>query len=192
MNLFLTSRIATKLNIEDLKQKIQTTDLNNSVEFKAILYKLISTIEQQDDYITHPVNENVNLHQKNQGKEKKVNEMERCSSKKCLLFLGVAAKEDEDPLVPFLKIINNTLRLQVNAIDIGACHFLPSSVNVKRIIIRFIYDRQREMVWNSRFNLRNNKSGNRAIFIVERLTEKYSAVMKAAEEKNLITGDVCL
>ena len=172
-----------KLNIEDLKQKIQTTDLNNSDELKAILYKLTSTIEQQDDYITHLENENVNLHQKYQGKEKKVNEMERCSSKNCLMFLGVAAREEEDLLVTILKIINSTLCLQVNAVDIGACHFLSSSGNVKPIIIRFIYDRQREMVWNSRFNLQNNKSGNRAIFIVERVTEKDSVVMNAAEEK---------
>ena len=81
--------------------------------------------------------------------------------------------EDKNPLSAVLNLLNKGLGLPIQAQDIGACHFLPSDYSVKPIIVRFIYDHQREFVWNAREDIRQlTGSSNRPVRVVQRLTEK--------------------
>ena len=93
-----------------------------------------------------------------------------------------------DPWDAVLKIINEKMNIPIIDQDIGACHFLPGRHQRRAIIVRFIYDHHRELVWerkNSLQNVKNSQSG--PIYIVERLTEADRKVMNYAKEANIRT-----
>jgi len=113
--------------------------------------------------------------------------MERYSSKNCLIFLGMSSSNFTDPIDAVIHLVNNTLQVPLQHQDVGACHFLPSPGYVKPIIVRFLYDHQRENVWQARGKLKTSRKPNeRAIFIVERLTDTDRSVLSYAKSKNCL------
>ena len=132
-----------------LKNELNSLDFSNQDNIKAFLGKLVDKIEYQDTIINSLEHENSNLREKQVSLEELVNELGRYSSKNCLTFLGLQPMEDKNPLSAVQNLLNKGLGLPIQAQDIGACHFLPSDYSVKPIIVRFIYDHQREFVWNA-------------------------------------------
>ena len=86
-----------------------------------------------------------------------------------------------------IHLVNNTLQMSLQHQDVGACHFLPSPGHVKPIIVRFLYDHQREIVLQARGKLKTSRKQNeRAIFIVERLTDTDKKILSYAKSKNCL------
>ena len=170
-----------------LKNELNSLDFSDQEKIKSFLGKLVDKIEYQDTIINSLEHENSNLREKQESLEELVNELGRYSSKNCLTFLGLLPMEDKNPLSAVLNLLNKGLGLPIQAQDIGACHFLPSDYSVKPIIVRFIYDHQREFVWNAREDIRQlTGSSNRPVRVVQRLTEKDRDVLNYANSNKLI------
>ena len=93
------------------------------------------------------------------------------------------------PIDAVIHLVNNTLQipLQHQHQDVGACHFLPTPGYVKPIFVRFLYDHQRENVWQARGKLKTSRKQNeRAIVVVERLTDTDRNVLCYAKSKNCL------
>ena len=165
-----------------LRAHLENANLSNPEEVKGLFESFIHRMETLDNTIEHLKYENSQLRKDNVIIQNRVLCSERYLSRSCLTFLGV--KSGVDPMVPVLDIMNRVLGAKVSPEDLAACHYLPGNAEKKPIIVKFIYNGQRDYVWRNRFTLTDNES-TKNIFIVERLPEIDRDTVNYAKEKGL-------
>ena len=112
--------------------------------------------------------------------------MESCSSFICLTFHGVS-DGGEYPVHSIVKI-PRSVNISIQPQDIVTCHYLPGKGRNCPIIAQFLYNHQRDAVWNKRFNFWDALTGN-TFHVNKQLAEKDREVMNyCRRDKNLLTS----
>ena len=169
-----------------LLQKLSLTDLNNGDSVRLLLEQLIKQIDSQQNEIIELRGENDRLLYDNHELEKRVTKVERYSSFMCLTFHGVS-DGGEYPVHSIVKILRS-VNISIQPQDIVACHYLPGKGRNRPIIVKFLYNHQRDAVWNKRFDFWDDLTGNK-IHVNERLAEKDREIMNyCRRDKNLLAS----
>ena len=69
------------------------------------------------------------------------------------------------PIDVVIHLANNTLQIPLQHQDVGACLLLPCPGYFKPISVRFLYDHQRENVWQARGNLKTSRKQMRGRYL---------------------------
>lgn len=113
----------------------------------------------------------------------RVLEVERYSRKSCLIFNSIDL--GEDPINNVLDLMNDFLRMDIQASDIAACHQLGDG-DICPVIVKFIYSRQRDLAWRRKSWLKGAKnSKGYSIYLEECLTPTDREIKKEARSNNI-------
>ena len=126
-------------------QKLNSVDLTNESSVRSLFQELIQLIDNQKDEITKLRTDYDQLkHEKGElGKRK--TKLERYTFFMCLTFHGIR-DGGEYPVHETLEIIRS-VRFQIEPFDNAACHYLPDDGRNKPNIVKFLYNHQRDKVW---------------------------------------------
>ena len=142
-------------------QKLFLTDLNNGDTVRLLLEQLIKQFDYQQNEIIELRGENDRLLYDNDELEKRVTKVERHSSFMCLTFHGVSDSGEYavHSIVKILRSVNISIQPQA----IVACHYLPGKGRNRPIIVKFLYNHQRDPVWKNRFDFWDDLTGEKSM-----------------------------
>ena len=119
-----------------LNEKLQQIESSLDPKVFEFLTELVSNIKEKDKVITTLQKENFYLN-------KKVNELERYSSKDCIINQNLPLLSPNQSLVEVVvRLLNEELRIKVMSSDIVPCHFLArfkGTKNPPAVILNFVY-----------------------------------------------------
>ena len=103
-----------------LNEKLQQIESSLDPKLFEFLSELVSNINEKDQVITTLQKEVCYLN-------KKVNELERYSSKDCIIIQNLPLLSPKQSLVEdVVRLLNEQLQIKVMSSDIVACHFLSA------------------------------------------------------------------
>ena len=159
-------------NLNALFDEIKNT-VNIDPKLKSLLQGLIENVTTKDDII-------VGLQNWVHFLENKVNEMERYSSKDCVILQNLPLRSGnftQDVLAFF----NEVMGVEENSYDLKACHPLgPVSRNQKcAFIVKFVYFDIKNRVYGRKKLLKNflHPVNKQPVYITERLTQRNSELL---------------
>ena len=74
--------------------------------------------------------------------------------------------------------------IKIRAEDIAACRHVPSANMNKPVIVKFIYNHQRDRIWRNRASLKNYGL-TKKVYIVERLADHDKQVIEHCKQVNV-------
>ena len=167
-------------------EKIINLDFNDTNSVRSLLLELFQTINEQKQEITLLRDDYEQLQKAKDEMAKRMTKLERYSSYMCLTFHGVR-DGGEYPVHKIVEIIRS-VQIPIEPYDIAACHYLPGNGRTKPIIVKFIYNHQRDKVWHQRNSFFDPPTGGK-IHINERLSETDRDLYNyCRKEKNLVTA----
>ena len=159
------------INLRDELDNINSCDptLMNFME------KLIGELEKKQASINKLVS-------RVQFLEKKVNDIERYSSKDCIIINNLPLVHGTDYWEDVLTFFANYLNIKVERDSIVACHPLGPIHNPSQppaFIVKFVYFDVKDRIWGRKHFLRNqlNPTNAKPIFLNERLTKRDADLM---------------
>ena len=153
---------------ENAKEILSTVQETLDSKTVALFENLINAIQEQSSVITI-------LHNRVLFLENKVNELERYSSKDCLIINNLPLLNG-DYTKDVLALFNDVLGVEVTAYDLKAVH--PLGVVSKNkpctVITKFVYFDIKNRIWGRKKFLKNyvNPANKRPVFLNERLTQR--------------------
>ena len=126
-------------------QKLNLLDLTDGNSVRSLFQELIQLIDNQKDEITKLRTDYDELKNEKDELGKRITKMERYSSYMCLTFHGIR-DGGEYPVHKIVEIIRS-VHIPIEPCDIAACHYLPGDGRNKPIIVKFLYNHQRDKVW---------------------------------------------
>lgn len=151
-----------------MTQKMDELFQSEQPDLKPIILMLANRIDEQDSEIKRLTNiiadhterhdDLINFQGQTSSEIKKLTseqhrnhrrtvDLERYSRKLCLTFTKMDIRSD--PLPRVLAMINQFFGLQLSPDDIAACHPLTNGI-VGPVIVKFIYHKHRDFIWNNR------------------------------------------
>ena len=165
-----------------LSDKIKAANLNDIEQIRSLLMDLAQVIADKDNIIFHLETEIKDLHALNAIKDDRILKLERYSSKMCLILLGI--RTSDDPFSSILGLIQQFMGINIRAENFAACHHLPSANMNKPVIVKFIYNHQRDRNWQNRASLKNY-GPTKKVYIVERLADHNKQVIEHCKQVNV-------
>ena len=153
-----------------LNEKLQQIESSLDPKLFESLSELVSNINEKDQVITTLQKEVCYLN-------KKVNELERYSSKDCIIIQNLPLLSPKQSLVEdVVRLLNEQLQIKVMSSDIVACHFLAPYKGTKDpppVIVKFVYFWQKDRAWSRKYWLKNytNPVNGFPVYFRERLTK---------------------
>ena len=169
--------------LETLRNEITNVE---STQIRGLLELFVNLLEQKNEEVITLKNQVQNL-------EERVLEMEKYSSKDCLIIdnmpLGHGKVTLEEQVCAFLK---QYLNYQSNPSNFKACHFLGKYEKGKKqppIIVKFVYFGEKAEIFGRKSWLagKPNPFNGRSIYLRERLPLHQRLIKEKAEEYDLIT-----
>lgn len=101
----------------------------------------------------------------------KIDDLEQYGRRTSIRLYNVKCEPADDCTDAVVRVINNSLKVEISADDIERCHPLgkPNKRNIKPIIVKFKSYKTKNMVYKSKSNLKGNPEN---IFITEDLTKR--------------------
>ena len=127
---------------------------------------------------------------------KKVNELERYSSKDCIIIQNLPLLSPNQTLVEdVVRLLNEQLQIKVMSSDIVACHFLAPYKVTKDpppVIVKFVYFWQKDRAWSRKYWLKNysNPITGFPVYFRERLTKSDRDLMDYMHGLGLKTATI--
>ena len=149
-------------------QKLNLLDLTDGNSVRSLFQELIQLIDNQKDEITKLRTDYDELKNEKDELGKRITKMERYSSYMCLTFHGIR-DGGEYPVHKIVEIIRS-VHIPIEPCDIAACHYLPGDGRNKPIIVKFLYNHQRDKVWEQRNSFFDPQTKS-IIYVNERLAE---------------------
>ena len=122
----------------------------------------------------------------------KVNQLERYSSKDCLIFRNLPTRSNGSYLQDIVAFIREVLQVEIEPYDIKACHSLGPANHGKSPTIgtKFVYFDQKERIWSRKKFLKiyKNPINGLPVFMHERLSKTDVQLKEAAEKENLLVA----
>lgn len=124
--------------------------------------------------------------------EMRMTEVERYSSKDCVIIENLPYDLNVDLAMQATDFLNTKLKMQLSPQGLKACHFLSNPTipgKPAAVILKFIYFSDKDLVWRKKKLLSGmvNKSNNKPVWIHERLPKVDREVQKHANDHNLVT-----
>ena len=167
-------------------QKLNLLDLTDGNSVRSLFQELIQLIDDQKDEITKLRTDYDELKNEKDELGKRITKMERYSSYMCLTFHGIR-DGGEYPVHKIVEIIRS-VHIPIEPCDIAACHYLPGDGRNKPIIVKFLYNHQRDKVWEQRNSFFDPQTKS-IIYVNERLAENDRDVYNyCRKEKHFITA----
>ena len=167
-------------------QKLNLLDLTDGNSVRSLFQELIQLIDNQKDEITKLRTDYDELKNEKDELGKRITKMERYSSYMCLTFHGIR-DGGEYPVHKIVEIIRS-VHIPIEPCDIAACHYLPGDGRNKPIIVKFLYNHQRDKVWKQRNSFFDPQTKS-IIYVNERLAENDHDVYNyCRKEKHFITA----
>ena len=168
-----------------LYEKLNSIDLNDTNSMRSLFLDFIKEINYQKEEINQLRRGCDQLRTEKEELSKRVTKLERYSSFMCLTFHGVE-NGGEYPVHKIVELIRS-VQIPIETHDIAACHYLPGKGKRRSIIVKFLYNHQRDSVWFNRNSFFDPVSGAK-IHINERLAENDRDLYNyCRKEKNLLT-----
>ena len=159
-------------NLNFLFDEIKDT-VNIDPILKGLLQGLIENVKGKDNII-------VELQNRVHFLEKKNNEMERYSSKDCIILQNLPLRSGNFTQ-DFLTFFNEVMGVEVNSYDLKACHPLsPVSQNQKcMVIVKFVYFDIKNRIYGRKKLLKVflHPVNKQPVYITERLTQRDSELL---------------
>ena len=160
----------------ELKQQLEAMGgdvLNN--DLRDLLSMIITNMEEKDRKIAS-LEEHVNI------LSKKVNEIERYSSKDCIIINNLPLMHGSNYWVDILGFFHAALNIKVDRDQIVACHPLGPIKDVSNppaFIVKFVYFDIKDRVWGRKHFLRDysNPVNSKPVYLYERLTKRDSQLL---------------
>ena len=167
-------------------QKLNLLDLTDGNSVRSLFQELIQLFDNQKDEITKLRTDYDELKNEKDELGKRISKMERYSSYMCLTFHGIR-DGGEYPVHKIVEIIRS-VHIPIEPCDIAACHYLPGDGRNKPIIVKFLYNHQRDKVWEQRNSFFDPQTKS-IIYVNERLAENDRDVYNyCRKEKHFITA----
>ena len=151
-----------------LYEKLNSIDLNDTNSMRSLFLDFVKEINYQKEEINQLRRGCDQLRTEKEELSKRVTKLERYSSFMCLTFHGVE-NGGEYPVHKIVELIRS-VQIPIETHDIAACHYLHGKGKRKSIIVKFLYNHQRDSVWFNRNSFFDPVSGAK-IHINERLAE---------------------
>ncbi len=160
----------------EILQLINTCDLQEASNIKSIMEGLVSIIDSQQIKInqlekSQATNNDQIIELDNEVADVKLRllTMERYSSKCCLIFTNIDI-HGVDPIDNIIALLQRHLNMDIAPSDLAACHPLNRNP-IAPVIVKFIYNKQRDMVWRRKGMLKTfRNSVGHLVYVHERLT----------------------
>lgn len=169
--------------MEDLQKQLKSLKID--ADLKDYLNNLTTIIHQQSDYITDLQNEVQYL-------RKKVNDVERYTSKDTIIFRNLPLLSNKNVTTDVIEFLRRIMGIEITPAELVACHELSPIKNPNEpppIIAKFIQFHTKNRIFGRKkflVNFRNPKNG-KPVFLEERLTSDDRDLMAYANSKNLRT-----
>ena len=138
-----------------LKEKLQQIESSLDPKLFEFLLELVSNINEKDQVITTLQKEVCYLN-------KKVNELERYSSKVCIIILNLPLFSPNQSFVEdVVRLLDEQLQIKVMFSDIVACHSIAPYKGTEApppVIVKFVYFWQKDRAWSRKYRLKNYKN----------------------------------
>ena len=165
------------------------TELLKQVEdpaTKELMKRLLEKLDERDDRIKHLENEMTDL-------SKRVNQLERYSSKDCVVITNFPIQAQESLVSDVISFFAKYLRVTISPHAIKACHFLGKLMGVAKpppVIVKFVYFHDKDAVYAARKMLKGQKNpvNGKSIFIYERLPKHDLEIKQLADSKDMIVS----
>ena len=167
-------------------QKLNSLDFTDVNSVRSLFQELIQLIDNQKDEITRLRTDYDELKNEKDEVGKRITKMERYSSYMCLTFHGIRDGGE----YPVHKIVENirSVHIPIEPCDLAACHYLPGDGRNKPIIVKYLYNHQRDKVWEQRNSFFDPQTKS-IIYVKERLAENDRDVYNyCRKEKHFITA----
>ena len=169
-----------ELNIETALNSIENTNL------KSVILHLLDNLAKKDEKIIHLSNRITDL-------EGRVTELEKYSSKDCIIFNNLPIQKSSIPLQQQVcQFLKDYLNFNTSPESFKACHVLGPWNNDRfppSVIVKFVYFAEKNEIYGRKSWLANkqNHLNGKTIYMNERLPPNQLAIKKYADEKGLVT-----
>ena len=148
-------------------QKLNSLDFTDGNSVRSLFQELIPLNDNKKTRLLNYVLIMINLKTEKTSWEK-TTKMGRYSSYKCLTFRGIRDGV-EHPVYKIVEIIRS-VQIPIEPFDDAACHYLSGDGRNQAIIVKFLYNHQRDKVWEQRNTFFNTQTKS-ITYVNERLVE---------------------
>lgn len=164
----------------------ETFELLSKTSIDPLLLQFLTSIKNELEDKDKKINE---LECEVKYLSKKVNEIERYSSKDCIIIKNLPNKGNL--LQDILYFFNDVMGVEVYAQDLKAFHPLgkPGEGKTPNVIVKFIYFGLKDRIWARKYMLKNTKKPHNGypIYLFERLTKSDADLLNYANNLGLKT-----